>query len=147
VSQTPSQNPTQEEFFARLYTRKELEKKLEELNERLELVFSGMHSILSLLDDFHSYLYHKNLATNDELNKLYNAQQELKALMRDIIDAIIIRELRLDTDIEKYEKRYNVKFPYETERQLGVALVHDGGTVKPVVIWTDYDEVSYYEGE
>jgi len=40
-----------------------------------------------------------------------------------------------------------VSFPYETERQLGVALLKDGESVKPVVVWTDYDEIDYSEGE
>jgi predicted Zn-dependent protease len=146
MSQTPSQTQTPKDFFT-VYTRKELERKLEELNEKLEPVLNAMHSILSLLDDIYSYLYQKNIATLEELDKLRNAQQNLKSLIEDTVDAIVVRELRLDVDIEKYEKRYNVSFPYETERQLGVALVKDKDTVKPVVVYTDYDEIGYYEGE
>jgi len=57
-------------------------------------------------------------------------------------------ELPYDVDIEKFERAFNIKFSYESERTLGVILVeyYDDG-VKPVLIWTDYREVGYLEGE
>jgi len=146
MSQIPSQTETYN-FFAPIYTRKELERKLRELNEKLEEIFNAMHSILSLLDDIYSYLYNKDLAKPRELDKIRVLKLELESTLEDIIDAVIVRELRLDTDIGMYEKQYGVRFTYEAERQLGVALVRENNTIKPVVIWTDYDEVWYIEGE
>jgi len=147
VSQNLSQTPQTPRDFFTVYTRKELERKLKELNEKLEYVFTTMHSILSLLDDIYSYLYKKNLTTHEELDNLHNAQQNLKSLIEDTVDAIVVRELQLDVDIEKYEEHFNVKFTHGDEHQLGVALVKDNSEIKPVVIWTDYDEVWYSEGE
>ena len=104
MSQTPSQTQkTLELFFAPLYTRKELERALKKLNEKLEEIFSAMHSILSLLDDIYSHLY-QGLATEEELDKVRELRLELSKTLEDIVDAIIVRELKLDVEIEKYEK-------------------------------------------
>jgi len=148
VSQTPSQTqtPTQKDFFAPIYTREELERKLRKLNEKLRFVFERLELIRKLME-IPSYLYYELSVDMDVAWGVGRRISHVAGEIYDIIDTIIIRELGLDTDIEKYEERYNVKFRYESERQLGVALVREGAELKPVVVWTDYKSLWYHEGK
>ena len=97
--------------------------------------------------EIHYILYYKTKVDIKIVDEIAEIGLRLKNLIYDAIDELVISELRLDPDIEKYEKQYNVKFPYVSERQLGVALVREDSKVKPVVVWTDYSTVDYYEGE
>jgi len=148
MSQTPSQTqtPTQKDFFAPIYTREELERKLRKLNEKLRFVFERLELIRKLME-IPSYLYYELSVDIDVAEGVGRRISHVADEIYDIIDTIIVRELSLDTDIEKYEERYNVKFRYESERQLGVALLKENETVKPIVIYTDYETISYSEGE
>ena len=128
-----------------IYTREELERKLRELNtivrniaERFKIAEAHLNTVADSLWSTLSYAHYA---------KFEDKIRDLEDALRDSIDELIIGELQLDTDIEKYEKEYNVKFPYESERQLGVVILKENETVKPVVIWTDYEVVGYYEGE
>jgi hypothetical protein len=144
MSQTPfqTQTPNFKSFF--VYTREELEKKLEDLRQVMRNIMQKLHEVKASLDDVAKYLReHLGYKYDDIINEIIG---EIEYNLLDAIDDIIINKLQLDTDIEKYEKLYKVSFPYETERQLGVALVRDGET-KPVVVYTDYQTVDYYEGE
>jgi FtsZ-binding cell division protein ZapB len=150
MSKPQSQNPQSkpESFFeAPVYTREELGEKLKQLSERVKHIGELLEKAKSTLDEIY-YVVFKELSTNLVVaHNIIEVGDEVEKAVRDAVDEIIIQRLQLDIDIEKYEKRYNVSFPYETERQLGVALIRENSTVKPVVIWTNYKEIGYYEGE
>jgi hypothetical protein len=150
MSQTPSQTqtPTQRDFFeAPIYTREELESKLRELSERVKHIDELLKKAKSILDEIY-YAVFRELSTNLVVaHNIVAVTDEVEKAVRDAVDEIIVQRLQLDTDFEKYEKEFGVTFPYETERQLGVALVRENGKVKPVVIWTDYITLGYSEGE
>jgi len=102
---------------------------------------------ISAIRDIHGFFYFEPHVRDETLEKLRDAEIQLRDAVYDAVDEMIVRELQLDVDIDKYEEQYNVRFLYDSERQLGVALVAEGDKVKPVVIWTDYEVVGYYEGE
>jgi Mg2+ and Co2+ transporter CorA len=130
-----------------IYTREELETKLKHLEIKLERVFKLAEDIRRSVDALWWHLYQERLATGDELRKLDELQRELVDFIYDLVDAIIARELKLDVDIDKYEKQYGIKFYEGDEHFVGVALVKENNEVKPVVVWTDYLTVGYTEGE
>jgi hypothetical protein len=130
-----------------IYTREELEEKLRELSERVKHIGELLRKAKSALDEVY-YAVFRELSTNLVVaHNIIEAGDEVEKAVRDAVDEIIVQRLQLDTDIDKYEKEFGVTFPYEAERQLGVALVREDSEVKPVVIWTDYKTVDYYEGE
>jgi hypothetical protein len=143
---TKAQSPI-EKFGAPIYTREELKRKLRELNRRVERVREPLVNAVRAISDIYDILYFELCIRDEILEKLRDAEMQLKDAVYDAIDELVTNELRLDPDIEKYEKEYGVKFTYESERQLGVVILKENETVKPVVIWTDYREVWYYEGE
>jgi hypothetical protein len=141
-----SQAPAPGEKGAPVYTREELETKLRRLNEKLSTVFRKLELFRELVE-IPSDLYYSLLVDIDTAEYIGRKICHLVDEIYDLIDAIIVRALNLDVDIDKYERQYNVKFTYETERQLGVALVKEDDKVRPVVVWTDYETIGYYEGE
>jgi exonuclease VII small subunit len=148
MSKPQTQTPNSESFFKAktpIYTREELERKLRELNtivrnivERFKIAEAHLNTVADSLWSTLSYAHYA---------KFEAKIRDLEDALKDSVDELIIGELQLDTDIGKYEREYNVKFIYESERQLGVVLVREDSEVKPVVVWTDYREVGYYEGE
>jgi len=142
---TQTQTPTQRDFFE-IYTREELERKLRKLNEKLRFVFERLELIRKLME-IPSYLYYELSVDIDVAEGVGRRISHVADEIYDIIDTIIVRELGLDTDIEKYEELYNIKFSYETEKQLGVVLLKENESAKPIVIYTDYSRVWYTEGE
>ena len=140
MSQTQSQTP-------RIYTREDLEEILRVLNERVKHLAELLERAEKSIREIHYILYYKTKVDIKIVDELAEIGLRLKNLIYDAIDELVISELRLDPDIEKYEKQYNVKFPYVSEHHLGVVLLKENETVKPVVVWTTYREVDYYEGE
>ena len=132
---------------AQVYEKHELEKMLRKLSEKVGYLAELLERAERSIREIHYVLYFKtdvNVKTIDEIAELF---RELRDRIYDAVDEMIVRELQLDVDIDKYEKQYNVKFGYTEERLLGVALVAEGGKVKPVAVWTDYEVVGYYEGD
>ena len=135
------------EAGAPIYTREELEEQLRKLQSKLDSILGEFSEARRKLVETHYKLYKMWTVSADTADKVYSAIRELESAVYDAIDEMIVNELELDTDIEKYEREYNVVFSYTEERLLGVVMLKDNDTVKPVVIWTDYREVGYYEGE
>ena len=142
----PTQAPAPGEKGAPIYTRKELEEKLRRLNEKLRPIFRRLELFRELVE-IPSDLYYSLLVDIDTAERVGRKISHLADEIYDLIDEAIIKELGLDVDVDKYERQYGVKFTYETERQLGVALVKEDNEVRPVVVWTDYETIGYYEGE
>jgi len=142
MSQTQSQTPK-----APVYERHELEKMLRKLSEKVGYLAELLERAERSIRDIHYVLYYKTDVSAKILDEIVGLFYKLRDRIYDAIDELVVRELQLDVDVDKYEEQYNVKFGYGDERLLGVALVVEGGKVKPVVIWTDYSEVGYYEGE
>jgi hypothetical protein len=141
------QAPAPGEKGAPIYTRKELEMRLYHLERRLEPILKLANDIKLSIDALLGHLLQKRLVTGDELARLQELQRELMEFIYDLIDAIIVRALDLDVDIDKYEKQYRIKFYEDGEHFIGVAMLKENDVVKPVVIWTDYEIVWYSEGE
>jgi hypothetical protein len=147
VSQTQTQ-PKPESFFeAPTYTRDELEFKLENLKWKIDYLTRNFHIAWRNLLETHRKLNETRSISDKTVAKFDHLIEELRDIIRDAIDEMIVNELKLDTDIEKYEEHFNVEFRHGEEHQLGVVLLKEGDRVKPVVVWTDYQEIGYYEGE
>jgi len=132
---------------APIYTREELERKLRELSRRVERVRELLDNAVRAISDIHDIFYFKLYVRDEILEKLCDAESQLRDAVYDAIDSAVVESLKLDVDIEKYEREYGVKFSYYSERYLGVVMLKENETVKPVVVWTDYKVVDYYEGE
>jgi hypothetical protein len=148
MSQTPQpQAPSPRgETGAPIYTRKELERRIRRLDIVVLRGIVGKFSVAEAhLNSVADSLW--SIADEAKYVEFMSKVKELKEYLKDVVDELVIKELKLDVDIDKYEKQYNVKFRYETERQLGVALVKEDNEVKPVVVWTDYSTIGYTEGE
>ena len=145
-SRIKTQNP--ESFFeAPIYTREELEFKLERLEWKIDYLLRNFHIAWRNLIETRAKLAETHSISTNTVSRFDNAIEELKNIIYDAVDEMVVNELKLDTDIEKYEEQYNVKFKHGEERQLGVALLREGEVVKPVVIYTDYKNLRYCEGE
>jgi hypothetical protein len=120
------------------YKLRKINNKLREIREHYDKAIESINKMLSIFQHYVSYI---------EYGKLVDAKEDLEEAFMDAIDKLVYYEIPYDADVEKFEKVFNVKFTYETERLLGVILVEDKGTVRPVAIWTDYNEVGYIEGE
>jgi hypothetical protein len=148
VSKPISQTPNSKSFFeAPVYTREELEEKISKLSREVEHISDLWLAARMPLDRILTLLYKKTSISDASSQKVDELISELRSAIHDAIDELIIKELGLDTDIDKYEEQYHVKFTYETERLLGVVMLKEDETVKPVVVWTDYKSIGYYEGE
>jgi TolA-binding protein len=134
-------------FKAPIYTIEELEERLKKLSREVEHLSDLWLTARIPLDRIHTILYKKTSVSDSKSSQVDELISELREAIHNAIEEMIINELQLDTDIEKYEREYNVKFTYETERLLGVVMIKDNDTIKPVAIWTDYREIWYYEGE
>jgi hypothetical protein len=138
------------ELLIRTYTCKDdtLRYKLSKVNKLLEQVNSEYKTAKRALDNIERimsrYVFYY---FPDIYIKLVEAIRDLEETLKDNIEKLIHYEIPYDQDITKFEKAFNVKFKYESERILGVILLEEKGNVKPVVIWTDYKTVDYYEGE
>jgi hypothetical protein len=148
VSEPEPQAPQTPEFFeAPIYTREELEERLRRLQEKLDYISERLSEALSALDEIYATLQREPAVTTKTLWRVVACDLDVESTVKDAVDEMVVNELKLDTDIEKYEEHFNVEFRHGEERQLGVALLKEGGRVKPVVVWTDYQEIGYYEGE
>jgi hypothetical protein len=132
---------------APVYTREELEERIRELALRARRVLGEFSSVYERLSRLHAELNRDLSISTETLWRLYVLLEDLKSAFYDAVDEMIVSGLGLDVDIEKYERAFGVKFGYGSERQLGVALLREGSELKPVVIWTDYEEIGYYTGE
>ena len=148
MSKPESQTQTPKPFFkAPIYEKSELKAKIEKLNREIQHITDLWTSATVPLVRIHITLCNKTSISDTISRRIDELIDELKNAVQDAIDELVINELQLDPDIEEYERQYNVKFDYDTERQLGVVMLKENETVKPVVIWTTYREVDYYEGE
>ena len=148
MSKPESQTQNPKTFFeAPVYTREELEEILRVLSERVKRLAELLERAVKAVDEIYHILYYKTNVDIKIVDEISEISIRLKSRVYDAIDEMIITELQLDTDVGKYKRAYGVEFPYESERQLGVALVREGGEVKPVVVWTDYKSIGFYEGE
>jgi hypothetical protein len=148
VSKPEPQTPQTPKFFeAPIYTREELEEKLRRLQEKLDYIAERLSRAIRALGEIHALLQREPAVTTKTLWNMIECGLHVDGAVKDAVDALIIRTLLLDIDIPKYEAHFNVKFRHGEERQLGVALIKEGGRVKPVVICTDYRRVWYSEGE
>ena len=138
---------TQSLTNAPVYEKHELEKILKMLSEKVEYLTELLEKAERSISEIHYILYYKTDIDIEIIDEIAKISRKLKSRVYDAIEELVISELQLDTDIEKYERQYNVKFSYDVERQLGVVLLKENDTTKPVVIWTDYSTVDYYEGE
>jgi hypothetical protein len=140
MSRVEPQAPAPGGKGAPIYTREDLIKEIKRVEGKMSYILDNWSEASRLLYKIWRYL---SYATNTEkTSELYDRIRDVETLIYDIIDEMIVRELRLDTDVEKYTKP-----SYENERTLGVALVRDGGETKPVVVvvYTDYKRIDYYE--
>ena len=148
MSKPESQTQTPKPFLnAPVYEKHELEKILKMLSEKVEYLAELLEKAERSISEIHYILYYKTDVNIKIVDEIAEIGRRLKHAIYDAIDELIINTLQLDTDIEKYERQYNVEFPYVSERHLGVVMLKENETVKPVVIWTTYREVDYYEGE
>jgi molecular chaperone DnaK (HSP70) len=132
---------------APVYTKEMLELKLSNLKWKMDWLLRNFLVAYRNLLETRSKLNECGAISTETIAKFDNAIEELKTIIYDAVDEMIVNELKLDTDVEKYEKLFGARFAHESERQLGVALLQEGEAVKPVVICTNYKSLWYTEGE
>ena len=132
---------------APVYTRDELEERLRRLQSRVDYLLREFDSACRVLRRVHYELERDPRVSTRTAYRFYELLEDLVSAFCDAVDELVVSELGLDVDIEKYERAFNVKFGYDSERQLGVALIREGSELRPVVVWTDYEEIGYYEGK
>jgi len=142
MSQTPSQTQTPESFL-HVYTREELENRLRELNEKVRRVYELWSEALRLLNKVVREIRGEVCWTITE--KLYRAVNEIRDAVKDAIEDMAFHKIVFE-DIEKFDIN-----PYDFlefyEKPLGVVLLKENESAKPIVIYTDYSRVWYTEGE
>jgi predicted nuclease with TOPRIM domain len=132
------------EFKATVYTREKLERELRELNNDLRELREALENLRHAFAEVLDFIYYKTIVSTETFTKITKKFDELKQAILDAINESIVNKLELDVDIEKY----NVKFTtYESEKPLGVALMQNGETVRPVIVYTDYITINYRKGE
>jgi hypothetical protein len=124
-----------------------LELKLSNLKSKIDYLTRNFHTAWRNLIETRRKLAETSSISLETVTRFDNAMEELKNIIYDAVDEMIINKLKLDTNVEKYENEFGVRFTYESERQLGVVLLQEGETVKPVVVCTDYKSLWYSEGE
>jgi hypothetical protein len=148
MSQTRTQTPSKlESFFeAPIYTREELEEKLRRLNEKLERITGKLREFEGALDEIFAMFVCEQAISMGTVWRMFKWRLSIENVVQDAVAELIVKELQLDVATGKYEKLYGVKFTHETERIVGVVLLKENETLKPAVIWTNYEIVGYYEG-
>jgi predicted nuclease with TOPRIM domain len=147
MCQTQTQTQTQTQDFFEIYSVEELRKRLDEINSDLKEFKEIMENLRGAFRDVLNFMYYKTVISTETFSKICEKFDSLKHLIFDAIDEWLVNKLQVDTDIEKYERAFNVSYYCDGERQLGVVLLRENDVVKPVVVWTDYKEVGYIEGE
>jgi hypothetical protein len=130
-----------------VYAKELLEVKLRNLQWKMDWLLRNFHVAWRNLMETRGKLAETSSISLETVTRFDNAMEELKNTIYDAVDEMIVNELRLDVDVEKYEKQYRVKFSHDSEHIVGVALLESGGKVKPVAICTDYKTLWYHEGE
>ena len=118
-----------------------LNEKLKELREQYERVFSELVKLGDTLN---------KLGARETSLKLIDIIMEFKDIFYDGVGEMVVNRLGLDVNIEKYERQYGVRFARdESKKLIGATLMRDSDTdtVKPVVVYIDYEEIWYSEGE
>jgi hypothetical protein len=136
-----------EKETAPIYTEEELNKKLDTLHDKMLRIIEPYSVAYRRLLDMLAAMDAMLSISRDALHMVDHAIVDLENAVKDAIDEMIVNELQLDTDIDKYEKQYNVCFGYTEERLLGVVMLRAGGITYPVVIWTDYKRIGFLAGE
>jgi hypothetical protein len=139
MSKPQTQTPNSESF-SKVYTREELERKLHELNEKVRMVYALWNETIVPLNELKRIIRREVCWTITD--KLYRAVNDLWEIIKDAIEDMAFHKILFD---EKYDINLcDLEF---YKKPLGVVLVKDNGAVKPVVVWTDYETVGYYEDE
>jgi hypothetical protein len=134
------------ETKAPVYTKDELDAKIKRLKKEITELNTLWSNTRKLLDMIYVLLCRKIGINANSVQKINELIYEFRDAIYDVIDELVVSELELDTDIEKYEKQYNVAFSYDTERLLGVVMLKEDDTTRPVVVWTDYKSIGYWRG-
>jgi hypothetical protein len=134
------------ETKAPIYTKDELDGKIKRLKKEITELNTLWSNTRKLLDTIYVLLCKKMGINANSVQKINELIYEFRDAIYDVIDELVVSELELDTDIEKYEKQYNVAFSYDTERLLGVVMLKEDDTTRPVVVWTDYKSIGYWRG-
>jgi hypothetical protein len=135
------------ESGAPIYTQKELNEKLDMLLDKMKRVMEPYNVAYRRLLDMLVAMDAMSSIRRDFLYMVGYAIVDLEHAVKDVIDEMIVNELGVDTDIEKYEKEYGVRFDYDEDSLLGVVMLKKGETVMPVAIWTDYKSIGFCTGE
>jgi hypothetical protein len=125
-----------------IYTRGELEERLQDVNEKAKVVVKRLKMAVGMLRHIPSYLYLNTKVDLDVLEDISYRIGHLENAVLNALDELVISELKLDTDIGKYEREFNIKFMYDKQNvmPLGVVMLKEKDRVKPVVVWINYSK-------
>ena len=118
-----------------------LNEKLKELRELYDKIFKSLAKLIDMLEE---------MRAEEAKKRLINIVLEFWRIPYDAVYEVARNRLGLDVDIEKYERQYGVRFARdESKKLIGATLMRDSdtNTVKPVVVYIDYEEIWYSEGE
>jgi hypothetical protein len=123
---------------ASIYGRGELDAKLEEAVRRAQHIVSIFNKAYKYLLETRDKLSDATGIGTDIVARFNSLIEELRVIVHDAVDELVVNELGLDVDVEKYEEKYGVRLKCEAGRQLGVVLVKEDSRVEPVVICINY---------
>jgi hypothetical protein len=134
MSQAQTQAPAQ-------YSREQLDREIKRLSREVKRIDRLLKRAIEPVSHIQRLMYGKASVSVEKPDEISKIVKKLVRTVFDAIDEMVINELQLDTNFE----RYSIKPQLDGKQWLGVALLRENNTVKPVVIWTDYENVGYYE--
>jgi hypothetical protein len=135
-----------------VYTRKELEEKLEKLQEIINDIATHytniekeLGAIVERVFDAHEYSrppYWRFYEFYDEVKeKNVDKMREIEDYIHDLIRDLVVVALDLDPDYEKWEEIFDRTFYSDYWVVIGLATVREeSGELVPVVVVNDYDK-------
>jgi hypothetical protein len=107
---------------------------LREIGERSSEVVNSLESLIEMIK--------KDERIREKTKEwIESIESDLHDAIAELIIEIVVRELKPDVDISKY----GIESAGGIRKIIGVVMVKENESIKPVAIWTDYNRVWYSE--
>ena len=128
-------------------SRSELEKKLKEVNKILEELSYNTKNVVEHIDKLISIIdvegFKADIDTREYIKTLEETINNIKYIVEEFTEQLIYNNIDMYTAEDMYDK-YGFS-ESDQDRDLGVVIIRE--TMRPVMIYTDYKRIGYYEKE
>jgi len=128
-------------------TERTLKARLERAVEKANTILESKYRLEKEINYLIYSILNRIKVDRSTVETIFNLSQELERKLDEAVENTIVSEVKLDREVEKYERQYNVRFNIKDGRILGVILVRSKSKIKPVAVWTNGETLSYIEGE